>query len=182
VQQSIKKGAWMKEAVEGSLDFYVTSEYLRAIQTGHYMTLPFSEWKRDARFNERDWGPMDQISSRERTERWPTWKRDKEANPHGWRPHEGETLAEKQRAVHQGLRDLSEQHPRKRGIIVAHGETNLVVQACIENVTPDEFNQRERDFRMENTEIIRYKNSAMGLYKQRIHPQRGEVSMWQRIR
>jgi broad specificity phosphatase PhoE len=126
---------------------------------------------------------MDQISSRERTVRWPTWKRDKEASPYEWRPHGGETLQEKQRSSHTALHELSELFVGKRGVIVAHGETNLVIQASIEHIIPGEFKAREPELRMDNTDIIQYKRHGItGLYKRRISPTRNERSMWQRIR
>lgn len=183
VQQSIRKGAWFTDQAPHLFDFYVTSEYLRAIQTGLYMALPGSVWTRDARLNERNWGPMDQISSRERTVRWPTWKRDKEANPYDWRPHDGETLREKQKSAYVALHELSEHFPGKRGVIVAHGETNLVIQASIEHILPDEFRAREAGLRMDNTDIIQYKQSGItGLFKRRISPARNAQSMWERVR
>ncbi len=127
LMQSKRKGTFLLKNGLAPLDFYYTSRYLRAIETVQMMGIPNSRWTSDPRLNERDWGPMDQISSRERGERWPTWKAEKEANPHEWKPVEGESIRETRDRALSLLKEASHLFPRKRGMLVAHGETNQYV-------------------------------------------------------
>ncbi len=184
VAQSVRKGKRLIPEVGMSrLSFYVTSAYVRAIETGFHMSLPGAEWKHDPRINERDWGPMDQISPRERTERWPGWKLAKETDPYRWRPVHGETLEEKQRAAHLTLVELSELHADTAGVIVAHGETNLAIQADIEHILPYEFKDRERTLRMDNATFIHYRRRGRNeLFKRLVNPHTGETQPWQQVR
>ena len=183
VQQGIFKGLWLIEYQMTPFDFYATSKYKRAIETTHYMGLPDARWVQDARLNERDWGPMDQISKRERLERWPTSKENKNKDPFDWIPEAGgESIRDKTLHAHSLLLELQKLYPKKRGIIVAHGETSLGLQVCIERMSPERFNMREKVMYIQNATMIHYRQDENGtLFRRHINPLRDRVTAWKKI-
>ncbi len=181
VAQAKRKGVFLKRHGLLPCDFHATSRYVRAIATATHMDAE-QEWHKDERLNERNWGPMDQISSTERTQRWPTWKIEKETDPHEWTPVEGESIREVRLRVLRLLHELGERFPRKRGCIVAHGETNLGIQACIERLTREEFNEREKHMRMDNATLVHYHSDGNGrLWKRTIDPHTETVTDWSEV-
>ncbi|MBP9669651.1 MAG: histidine phosphatase family protein [Candidatus Pacebacteria bacterium] len=179
--QAKRKGVFLKRHGLVPCTFHACSKYRRAIATAQHMNVA-QLWQEDARLNERDWGPMDQISSAERTRLWPSWKTDKEADPHEWRPILGESIREVRLRVLQLLHELGQQFPKERGCIVAHGETNLAIQACIERLTPEEFNLVEARMRMDNATLVHYHSDGNGrLWKRTIDPHTETVTDWSEV-
>lgn len=188
VKQAERKGNFLKSngLIPGA--FLVTSRYTRAIETVRHMDVGIP-WEEDDRLNERDWGPMDQISSAERTQRWPMWKTYKEANPHEWEPVEGESIRQVRLRAASLLAELGTRFPRQSGCIVAHGETNLAIQACVERLTPEEFNRMEMNMRMENATLVHYhsngschRNGSGRLWKRTIDPHTETITHWEEVK
>ncbi len=183
VEQSVRKGRWLVLNGMAPFDFYATSRYKRAIETTVHMALPGACWVQDARLNERDWGPMDQISPRERHERWPLSKENKNKDPFHWVPEGGgESIRDKVLQAKSLLREWQSSHFGKRGIFVGHGETNLGLQVCIEGIDPERFNKYEKSMYMQNATMIHYRRSSDGsLYRRLIDPHADKIENWRLI-
>lgn len=121
---------------------------------------------------------MDQISNRERTERWPTWEEDRAADPFHWRPEQGESLREVALRARSFLSEISSNYVGSRLYLQSHGETALSFQASVEHIDPDTFKLIEHTLRLQNAEVVHYRKNKGALWKRTINPVAGTVTPW----
>lgn len=177
IQQAQMKGEYLHRENLLPCDVHLVSPYARTVETALYMA-PGADWSTDARLQEREWGPMDQISWRERTERWPTWATDRKADPFNWRPENGETLHEVALRVRDLLCEHGQRGTGQRIYLQSHGETGRALQASVEHIDPNTYKVLEGTLQLQNAQVIHYRNSSGTLWKRTIDPVEGTVTPW----
>lgn len=96
-EQACQAGEYIrKEFLKNGVGFdrYITSEYLRAMETAALLELPNAKWFGDFYLTERDWGDLDICPENERNEKFRDALRKRRVEPFFWRPPGGETFAE----------------------------------------------------------------------------------------
>ena len=162
-EQAKAAGEWLKANFPGHNFFgrYVTSEYVRAMETAARLGLPNAKWYVDYYLRERDWGEMEILPESERREKFSDAIRLKDVEPFYWKPPNGQSIAEKclevDRALDTWHRDALSDKPL---VCVAHGETMWCMRIRLERMNQDRY--RELDLskhphnRIHNCQIIHY--------------------------
>ncbi|MDP2665095.1 MAG: histidine phosphatase family protein [bacterium] len=141
-------------------DRYITSDYLRAMETAARLDLPGAEWFTDPYLTERDWGELDSSPQDEREERFGDALRRREVEPFFWRPPGGERFAELCLRVDRVLMTLHNECSDMRVIIVCHGEVIRAFQVRLERMTQARFKELTfsliSEDRIHNCQIVHY--------------------------
>lgn len=141
-------------------DRYITSEYLRAMETAGHLNLPGARWYCDFYLTERDWGELDICPENEREEKYAEELRRRAIEPFFWRPPGGESFAELCLRVDRVLHTLHRKCSNKRVIIVCHGEVMRAFQVRLERVSQVRFKElvfsEQNEDRIHNCQILHY--------------------------
>lgn len=120
-------------------DRYITSEYIRAMETAGLLGLPRAEWFTDFNLTERDWGDLDIASEEEREKKYGAELRRRQIEPFFWRPPGGESFAQLCLRVDRVLYTLHRECSEKRVLIVCHGEVMRAFQVRLERLPQARF-------------------------------------------
>lgn len=176
--QARKTGLWIKE-VFPSFDRYLTSEYLRAMETAGLLDLPGARWFSDFYITERDWGDLDICPENERREKFGEALKRRGIEPFFWRPPNGESFAELCLRVDRVLHTLHRECSDKRVVIVCHGEVMRAFQIRLERMSQVRFRElifsEKPEDRIYNCQIMHYTRREGGSGK--IYPHADWVRM-----
>lgn len=163
VNQAKAAGEYItKEFYQNGIGFdrYITSEYLRAMETAGELRLPHSEWYAEYHLRERDWGELDNCPEDERAEKFGEALHRREVEPFFWRPPNGESFADLSLRVDRVLHTLHRECADKRVIIVCHGEVMWAFRVRIERMSQQRFKKlhlsKDSKDRIHNCQLIHY--------------------------
>lgn len=144
---------------EYGFDRYLTSEYVRAMETAAHLDIPEAIWFRDFNLRERDWGAeMDNLPDDERWARFGEVMKKRSIDPFFWCPPGGESLANlclRLRAILDALhRECSDQ----RVLIVCHGEVMWAFRIILERMPRETFLKLHlsRSDQISNCHVLHY--------------------------
>ena len=165
-KQARQAGIWIRENI-GAFDRYMTSEYLRAMETAGHLGLPNAKWLAEFYLTERDWGSLELCPENERHEKFGEALKRREVEPFFWRPPDGESFAQLCLRVDRVLHTLHRECSDKRVIIVCHGEVMRAFQVRIERLSQTRFKElafsREPENYIYNAQIIHYTRRHQGI-------------------
>lgn len=157
-EQAKITGEWLRTNLPAFDRFYV-SPHARTRETAGHLRLG-GQWVIDDRFRERDWGEMANPNEDLTSPLSDLSRRLKEMNAWYWKPQGGESLATGVRSrVEFVMSSLQRRGGRNDNIIaVTHGEFISVTRFVIERMSPDFFNEVEKNpsFKIDNTMVIEY--------------------------
>ena len=94
IWQAKNAGEWIRENIGTDFGRYYTSEFLRAMETAHYLQLPEASWYVDFNLRERDWGVFDHMSREDRERKFAESLKSRKIDGFYWRPPNGESMAD----------------------------------------------------------------------------------------
>ena len=133
-QQARQAGEWIRANLGETFDRYMTSEYVRAMETAALLELPGALWQAELYLRERDAGSLDALATDEQFRRFPEAMRERDRDAFYWRPPGGESLAEVALRVDRVLDTLRRATTAERVIIVCHGEVMRTFRVRIERI------------------------------------------------
>ena len=173
-EQAVIAGKWLTgEFFKGGKGFdrYITSEYVRAMETSALLGLPDATWYRNFYLTERDWGELDSCPESEQQEKYGEALRMRAIEPFFWRPPNGESLSQLCLRLDRVLQTLHRECSDKRVIIVCHGEVLRAFRVLIERMPQEQFRDivlnKGKDSGVHNCEILHYT---------RRHPETGAIA------
>ena len=161
--QAIGAGKWLMDefAKNGkTFDRFITSEYVRSMETAALLGLPDALWYRNFYITERDWGELEICPEDERSEKFSKAMQMHVIEPFFWRPPNGESLAQLCLRLDRALLTLHRECSDMRVIIVCHGEVMRAFRVLIERMSQQQFKStylsRQKEDRVNNCEIMHY--------------------------
>lgn len=146
--------------MKNPFDRYLTSEYIRAMETAGNLRLPAAQWLCDFYLTERSWGDLDALPENEREERFGDALKRRHVEPFFWAPPNGESFTDLCLRVDRVLHTLHRECSDKRVIIVCHGEVMWAFRVRLERMSQKRFKElhlsRKSDDRIHNCQIIHY--------------------------
>jgi len=133
-EQARIAGAWIQRDIGERFDRYLTSEYVRAMETAALLGLPGALWQTEFYLRERDAGLLDALATDEQFRRFPEAMQERDRDAFYWRPPGGESLAEVSLRIDRVLDTLRRAHTAERVIIVCHGEVMRAFRVRIERI------------------------------------------------
>lgn len=166
VEQAEAAGAWIRENIQGGIfDDYYVSSFRRARQTAGHLHLPEGEtkkiWKERDYLREQSWGLMDNMTVREREEKYPEFMAIKKRDGVHWPGLGGESMADLVFRAKVGIiATLYRELPNKSGIVVSHGNTLWAIRIVLEGLTfgmYHELDDKKHPLeKMNNCQILHY--------------------------
>lgn len=155
-------GKWLldnlgHDALEAAKKYH--SPYLRARQTAALLGIPDGEgWLSDDRVVERSWGIYGTLPLHKQRELFPMTTQHKEVNPWYASLEGGESLASGVLMRQRNLLDSLHREADDVALIVAHGEFMWVARSDLERMSPEEFEELDKDDaqRIRNCSILHY--------------------------
>ena len=141
-QQALLAGQWIRNEFcqEHGFDRYITSEYVRAMETAGLLGLPNANWLRDFNLRERDWGEIDVMPPNERKELYSEQMAKRAAELFFWKGFSGESMADLcSPRIHTILGTLARECSNKRVIIVCHGEVMWGFRIMLERIPKESY-------------------------------------------
>lgn len=171
-EQATVTGKWLRGNINCSLDFYGTSEYVRAMETAGLLGLPEALWQRDLDLRERDHGFADLLHpdrmKSEYAKELEQFKKNSLINPV---PGGGESIAQMRQRSWRIFSRLRRKIPDGAAILCCHGEFMWGCRIDLEHITMDRYlKMRESDDpfdRIHNCQVLHYS---------RINPHNGMIS------
>jgi NAD+ kinase len=159
-EQAKIAGDWIRAHIGERFDRYLTSEYLRAMETAGLLGLPGAEWQADFYLRERDGGLLDAMATDEMFRRYPDDMRERDRDAFYWRPPGGESLAEVCLRIDRILDTLRRSERAERVIVVCHGEVMRAFRVRIERIPQHRYMELHappdpRD-QIHNCQVIHY--------------------------
>lgn len=164
VKQAQATGEWLRSQELTNFDRYMSSEYLRCIETAAHLGFQCAEWFMDYNLRERDYGLMDVVSDHE--------KKTAFANHHRQFGHhrfyanlpDGETMARLamrlSATVMEDLQAFGNEHPDGRVLIVSHGGTMRAFQTILERKSGWQYHAEESESptfkKINNCQVLHY--------------------------
>jgi NAD+ kinase len=162
-EEASMAGNWLKEEFykEGKgFDRFITSEYMRAMETAALLDLPNAEWFRNFYLTERDWGDMDSSTEMEKEGKFADAIRMRRIEPFFWRPPNGESFAELCLRLDRVLQTLHRENGGQRVIIVCHGEVMRAFRVLLERMPQQQFKEeslsKDTEHGIHNCEVFHY--------------------------
>jgi NAD+ kinase len=156
-------GNWLKEEFynEGKgFDRFITSEYMRAMETAALLDLPNAEWFRNFYLTERSWGDLESCPESEKEEKFGEALRMRTIEPFFWRPPNGESFAELCLRLDRVLQTLHRECSNMRVVIVCHGEVMRAFRVLLERMPQQDFRDlalsKEKEHAVYNCEVFHY--------------------------
>ena len=133
-EQARIAGQWIQRNIGERFDRYLTSEYVRAMETAALLGLPGALWQAEFYLRERDAGLLDALATDEQFRRFPEAMHARDRDAFYWRPPGGESLAEVSLRIDRVLDTLRRALTAERVIIVCHGEVMRAFRVRIERI------------------------------------------------
>ena len=153
-------GVWLSKEFSKGFDRYVTSQYVRAMETSALLNMAGAKWRCDFNLTERDWGDVDSWSDEEREAKFEKEMRRKDAEPFFWRPPNGESFAQLCLRLNRPIGTLTRECSDQDVCLVCHGEVIRGFQISLERLLPSQFKKialsnNPKD-RIHNCQIVHY--------------------------
>ena len=162
-EQATAAGKWLVNEFSANgrgFDRFITSEYVRAMETAGLLGLPNAAWFRNFYLSERDWGDLETCPEDEREAKYGDALRMRGVEPFFWRPPNGESLAEVCLRLDRVLQTLHRESSEKRVIIVCHGDVMRAFRVLLERMPQQRFKQlylsKEKEDGVYNCEVMHY--------------------------
>ena len=160
IWQAKTAGEWIRDNIGSTFGRYYTSEFLRAMETAHHLSLPEAQWFVDFNLRERDWGKFDHMSREERDARFSEELRNREIDSFYWRPPDGESIADLCLRVTRVLDTLHRECSNMDVVVVCHGEVMWAFRILLERLHQRQFNvldaSKHPHDRIHNCQVIHY--------------------------
>lgn len=144
-QQADCIGKWIVNQ-QPLFDKYVVSPFTRTRETAATMSLPKARWEENRVVRERSWGEISTRSNTEFQTRYPNNWTFKQNDPLYWKPPAGESIADvAENRVHNFLTNLSRKAEAQSVIVVTHGDYMSALQLVMEDLSDEEFLDRQTD-------------------------------------
>lgn len=141
--EAMQAGAWIQREF-GYFDRYITSPYIRTVETSGLLGFKDAHWEKNIYLTERDWGTLEIVSYEQGNARSAhDYEADRERAPLFWRTPNGERLIDLCLRVDIGLNNIFQQSTSNSTIIVTHGEVMRAMQMKLEQLSFEEFIRRE---------------------------------------
>jgi NAD+ kinase len=161
-EQAIMAGKWIQEEFSkdgATFDRFITSEYIRAMETSALLGLPNASWFRNFYLTERDWGDIESSPENERNEKFKDALEMRLIEPFFWRPPNGESLAQLCLRLDRVLNTLHRECSDMRVVIVCHGEVMRAFRVLLERMPQQRFKEialNKNGEGVHNCEILHY--------------------------
>ena len=154
-------GKWIRQNISYHFGRYLTSEYVRALETAALLELPHSNWERNVFLRERNFGRLASLSYDDRRQRFADEMKFRKRDSFYWTPPSGESLANLALRCDYILDSLAEFPVRpSSAILVTHFNVMQVLRTRIEMIRQKNF---ERDLikvdekhKIKNATVIHY--------------------------
>jgi broad specificity phosphatase PhoE len=166
--QAIETGRWIQENIASHFGRYLTSEYVRAIETAALLNLPGCNWERAVFLRERNFGRLSALSYEERQRRFHRAMEQRKRDAFFWVPPSGESLADLALRVDYVLDSLAEANwTPNSAIVVSHFNVMGIMRARLEMITQKDFDREvisDVPHRIWNGSVVQYtrKNPTTG--------------------
>jgi len=165
--QADMAGDWIKEKIGDRFDLYLTSEYIRAMETSAYLDLQGASWRTEFFLRERDRGVLANRPKTERESRFPEEMERQERDSFYYQPTGGESIANCCMRVDSVIRHLQKSsHSGLRVILVCHGGIIKAFRALIERRRQVDFQAgfdgqvfnsgRDPVYKIQNGTVVHY--------------------------
>jgi len=162
-EQASAAGQWLtREFLGGPVGFdrYITSEYVRAMETAGLLSLPHAVWFRHFYLTERDWGDLELLPPDEREKKFGAAMRMRDIEPFFWAPPNGESFAALCLRLDRVLHTLHRECSDKRVLIVCHGEVMWAFRVLLERMSQTRFKKlhlsKKPGDRIVNCQVLHY--------------------------
>ena len=162
-EQAINAGKWLIEEFctnNSGFDRFITSEYVRAMETAGLLDVQGARWYRNFYLTERDWGSLESSPEDERELKYAEAMKMRIVEPFFWRPPNGESMAQVCLRLDRVLQTLHRESSDKKVIIVCHGEVMRGFRVLLERMPQQQFAQSylssNDEDRIHNCEIMHY--------------------------
>ena len=178
--QAIETGKWIQENISPFFGAYLTSEYIRAIETAALLNFPNAHWEKNGFLRERNFGRLSSLTYEDREKRFSRELEMRKRDAFYWMPPSGESLADVALRVDYIIGSL--QHIDLRpssAIIVTHFNVMQIFRTRIEGIRQSNF---EKSL-IKVPEELKIKNGGVIHYTRR-NPGTGEIEdqyKWRRI-
>lgn len=178
--QSIETGKWIRKNISSFFGAYITSEYIRALETAALLDFPNAYWMKNVFLRERNFGRLSSLSYDERERRFSGALERRKRDHFYWVPPSGESLAEVALRVDYIIGSL--QHAQLRpssALIVTHFNVMQVFRTRIEMIRQNRFEEEL----IKVPEELKIKNAGV-IHYTRKNPETGEIAdiyKWRRI-
>lgn len=160
-EQSKITGKWIQDNISSFFGTYLTSEYVRALETAALMNFPNAHWEKNGFLRERNFGRLSSLTYEEREKRFSRELEMRKRDHFYWMPPSGESLADLALRVDYIIGSL--QHAKLRpssAIIVTHFNVMQVFRTRIERLRQSQFVQKlikvPEELKIKNGTIIHY--------------------------
>jgi broad specificity phosphatase PhoE len=160
-RQAEVTGDWIRKNIREHFDRYITSEYVRALETAALLDLPNSNWERDVFLRERNFGHLASLGYQERRRRFQNALRLRKLDAFYWAPPSGESLANVALRVDYVIDSLAEgARCLDSAILVTHFNVLQVFRTRIEAIGQRDFEKEvvttDRWHKLQNCSVIHY--------------------------
>ena len=179
-RQAIETGKWIQENISPFFGAYLTSEYIRALETAALLNFPNAHWEKNGFLRERNFGRLSSLTYEDREKRFSRELEMRKRDAFYWMPPSGESLADVALRVDYIIGSL--QHIDLRpssAIIVTHFNVMQIFRTRIEGIMQSNFEKAL----IKVPEELKIKNGGVIHYTRR-NPGTGEVEdqyKWRRI-
>lgn len=164
VWQATNAGEWLRTNGLERFDRYLTSEYLRCVETAAHMGFDDAQWFMDYNLRERDYGLMDVVSDHEKKTVFANYHRQFDHHRFYANLPEGETMARLamrlSATVMEDLHAFGDQRPGCKVLIVSHGAAMRAFQVILERKSGWEYHRDEVDSptfkKINNCQVLHY--------------------------
>ena len=154
-------GRWIRQHIGYHFGRYLTSEYVRALETAALLRLPHSNWERNVFLRERNFGRLASLSYDDRRKRFADEMKFRKRDSFYWTPPSGESLANLALRCDYILDSLAELPARpSSAILVTHFNVIQVFRTRIEMIRQKNFErdliQVDEKHKIKNATVIHY--------------------------
>lgn len=126
---------WMVDSAVDAFDRYLSSPYIRTMETASLMVVPGAQWRRESLLRERDFGVWEGRSRHEIRKSFPYEAEYKDRNRYLYRPTGGESLGDVELRVREVLGSLAREMEGRRVLCVTHEDVIWAFRYRLEKMT-----------------------------------------------
>lgn len=132
-------GIWIRENIAKSFDYYLSSDYVRAIETARHMNFNSACWQKNLLLRERNWGGVENLPYPERSKIFSKLGIPETENSIHWRPPNGESLSSVIRKMHRFLTELHERNTDGRALVISHGAPIQAIRVIQNGISDNDY-------------------------------------------